>query len=155
MDIEGTNSDTQIRVRVLTQADHARLVRIDERLTGRSRGEWYRRKLKIALQESAIAISLGAEIDGTLVGGLMGSVQYGEFGSIEPVAVLDTLIVDPGFNHRGVGKALIEQLVNNLRGLRVERIRTEVGWTELQLMGFLAKAGFQPTPRLVLELKLD
>jgi len=41
------------------------LVRIDEHLTGRSRGEWYRRKLKIALQESAIAISLGADYLGS------------------------------------------------------------------------------------------
>lgn len=155
MDFEGPDSDTPIRVRVLKDADHTRLVRIDERITGRSRGEWYRQRLRRALTDSAIQISLGAEIDGLLVGALLGTLQYGEFGAPEPFAVLDTLVVDPEFNHRGVGRALLDQLTKNLRGLRVERIRTEIDWSERQLMGFLAHEGFKPVPRLVLELELE
>lgn len=154
MDFDSTDPDALNPVRVLAAEDLARIVRIDERITGRSRGEWYRQRLHRALNESALNLSLGIDVDGRLVGALMGTLQYGEFGTPEPVAVLDTIIVDPDFAARGVGRALVEQLVKNLRALRVERIRTEVDWSERALMGFLARAGFKPVPRLVLELAL-
>lgn len=154
MDFDSTDPDALVPVRVLTADDHARIVKIDERITGRARGEWYRQRLRRALNESALNLSLGADLDGRLVGALMGTLQYGEFGTPEPVAVLDTIIVDPDYASRGVGRALVDQLVKNLRGLRVERIRTEVDWSERALMGFLARAGFKPVPRLVLELGL-
>ncbi len=154
MDIDSTDPDALIPVRTLTADDLGRIVRIDERITGRARGEWYRQRLHRALNESALNLSLGADLDGHLVGAVLGTLQYGEFGAPEPVAVLDTIIVDPQFAARGVGRALIEQLVKNLRALRVERVRTEVDWSERPLMGFLARAGFKPVPRLVLELPL-
>ncbi|GDX80990.1 hypothetical protein LBMAG42_28010 [Deltaproteobacteria bacterium] len=154
VDLEGPDPDASIFVRVLSADDHARIVRIDERITRRSRGEWYRQRLHRALAEGSITVSLGAVLDGHLVGALLGTLQYGEFGSPEPIAVLDTIVVDPDYSARGVGRALVDQLVKNLRGLRVERIRTEVDWSERSLMGFLAHAGFQPVPRLVLELPL-
>ena len=31
-----------------------------------------------------------------------------------------------------------------IEGLRIERVRTEVAWDELELVGFLGKAGFRP-----------
>lgn len=151
MDSERPDSDSSIRIRILTAADERRLAHIDQHLTGRSRLEWYRRRLGRALAESDVNVSLGAEIDGTLVGALLCTVQYGEFGVAEPVAVLDTVIVDPGYHKQGVGAALLEQLEKNLAGLRVERIRTEVDWTEMALLAFLAHAGFAPAARLVLE----
>jgi len=154
VDSERPDSDSPIRIRILTAADERRLVQIDQRLTGRSRAEWYRRRLARALRESDVNVSLGAEVDGCLAGAVLCTVQYGEFGVADPVAVLDTLIVDPGFQKQGVGAALLEQLQKNLAGLRVERVRTEVDWTERELMGFLAQAGFTPAPRLVLEHRL-
>jgi len=79
-------------VRTLTAADAPRLVRIDQALTGRNRKEWYEGKLKRALLDSDIRISLGAERDGVLVGAVLGSLHYGEFGIPEPIAVLDTVL---------------------------------------------------------------
>jgi predicted N-acetyltransferase YhbS len=142
----------QPTVRVLTPADLDRIVSIDQALTGRNRRAWYERKLTRALSGSDVRISLGAVVDGILVGALLGEVQYGEFGQPEPVALLDTLLVDRGFARRGVGRALFDQLLKNLSALRIEKIRTEVGWTEQELVAFLAHAGFAPAPRLVLEL---
>lgn len=96
-------------------------------------------------------ISLGAEIDGTLVGAILGSVQSGEFGQLQPVAILDTILVDPAFERRRVGDTMLAHLLRNLSALRIESIRTEVGWNEQALIRFLAKEGFAPAPRLVLE----
>jgi GNAT superfamily N-acetyltransferase len=60
--------------------------------------------------------------------------------------------VDPGFGGRGIARALLDQLLLNLSALRIERLRTEVAWTEFELIGFFAHSGFAPAPRLVLEL---
>ncbi len=139
-------------IRTLERRDTPRLVRMDQEISGRRRQAWYERKVERALQETDIRISLGAEMDGFLVGALLGSVFYGEFGQPEPIAVLDTMLVDREFQGRGIAKAMLDQLLKNLRGLRISRLRTEVGWNEVELIAFFEKAGFAPVPRIVLEL---
>ena len=104
--------------------------------------------------ESDIRISLGAEREGLLVGAVLGSLHYGEFGQPEPIAVLDTVLVDPGVQGHGIGTAMFDQLARNLCALGIRRLRTEVGWDEHELNRFLGHRGFVPAPRLVLELPL-
>ena len=148
--MDGTRGE--LIVRTLRQDDCNRLVRMDQEISGRNRRAWYEGKIQRALAETDVRISLGAEIDGILVGALLGSVHYGEFGQPEPVAILDTVLVDRGFERRGVATRMLEQLLLNLSALRIERLRTEVEWNEFELLTFFAKAGFAPVPRLVLEL---
>jgi GNAT superfamily N-acetyltransferase len=143
-----------VTIRLLRLQDAARLVRMDQALTGRNRTAWYEGKLKRALEESDLQVSLGAEVDGCIVGAVLGSLHYGEFGQPEPIAVLDTILVDPGFARRGIGSALLENLTRNLRAVGIERLRTEVAWDEHDLNRFLGLQGFVPAPRLVLELRL-
>lgn len=138
-------------VRALRAGDVARLVRIDEQITGRNRRAWFEGKIRRALEGSDLKISLGAELDGILVGAVLGTLQYGEFGVPEGVAVLDTILVDPGMRGRGIATAIFDQLVKNLQALGIERMRTEVSWNEHELSAFLGHNGFAPAPRLVLE----
>jgi len=140
-----------IVVRTLRLEDCPRLAKIDEAITGRSRALWLENKVKRALKEADVALSVGAERDGLLVGALMCTVQFGEFGLFEPLAVLDTVLVDPKLAGQGIATAMLEQLLANLRGLRVLRLRTEVDWNELDLVAFFEKSAFVPVPRLVLE----
>ena len=144
----------ELTVRTLRNDDLTRLVAMDRAITGRERKAWYADKLRQALAEAGVKISLGAESDGCLVGALLGAVHYGEFGLPEPVAILDTILVDPAFARRGIAAALFHQLVKNLKGLRVDCVRTEVGAGETALTGFLEKQGFKLAPRVVLELPL-
>ncbi len=141
-------------IRALKSQDCPRLVRMDQEISGRNRRAWYEGKIKRALEEADVRISLGAEVDGFLVGALLGSVHYGEFGQPEPVAVLDTLLVDPAYARRGIATAMLKQLLQNLSALRIERLRTEVAWNEGHLVAFFTRAGFAPVPRLVLELPI-
>jgi len=135
-------------VRALRPDDVERIAAIDRKITGRSRSEWYRGRIA----KEGVQLSLCAEVDGIVVGAMLAAVQYGEFGVPEPMAILDTVVVDPGLSGKGVGTALLEQLLRNLRALRVDRIRTEVNWDERDLMAFLQRSGFAPAPRMVLEL---
>jgi GNAT superfamily N-acetyltransferase len=141
-------------IRALMSEDTPRLVRMDLEISGRSRQTWYERRVTRALKDADIMVSLGAEIDGLLVGALLGAVHYGEFGQPEPIAILDTMLVDRRFRGKGIGGAMLDQLVKNLQGLRISRLRTEVGWDEVELISFFGKVGFVPVPRLVLELDL-
>ena len=150
MDLE----EDGLTVRALRRSDVPRLTRIDQAITGRNRSVWYEGKLRRALEDSDLNVSLGAERDGLLVGAVLGSLHYGEFGQPEPIAILDTILVDPGHARRGVGKALLEQLLRNLRALGIERLRTEVAWDDHELGRFLGHEGFAPAARLVLEKRL-
>lgn len=143
-----------VLVRELNLRDLEGVVRIDLRRSGRSRQEYYARKLQEAIGESGIRISLAAEIDGRLVGFMLGRLYYGEFGVPEPTAIIDSLGVDPDYRGQHVGAALLAQLETNLRGFGIETVRTEVPWDHLDLLGFLGSHGFQPAPVLTLQKKL-
>ncbi len=153
MDIDGTATDT--RIRTLKRGDLDRIVTMDAQHTGRRRQAWFEARLSRALDDSAVRVSLAAEVDGTLVGAVLGEVQYGEYGVAAPVAVLDTILVDRAFSGQGVGATLVEHLARNLRALNIERIRTEVAWDQQHLLTFLAHQGFSPAQRLVLERSIE
>ncbi len=147
----GPLSRDRIPVRAMKESDLDKLVEIDARITGRNRRGYFERKLLEALHESDVRVSLVAEVEGEPAGFIMAKVDLGAFGRIQPVAVLDTIGVDPNAQDRGVGRALLSQLLMNLSTLRVERIRTELGWTEHDLLRFLERCGFRPSQMLCLQ----
>jgi predicted N-acetyltransferase YhbS len=140
----------RVEVALLGEADLEGVARIDRRLTGRERRGYLCRALREALADSAVRVSLAAHADGGVAGYLMARVDYGDFGRAEPVAVIDTLGVDPLRARQGIGRALLSQLFVNLRGLGVERVETVVAPRALDLMGFFCSAGFGPSERLSL-----
>ena len=144
----------RIPVRSLKPEDLAAIVAIDRRITGRDRARYFERKMADALHESDIRVSLVAEMDGRPVGFVMARVDLGEFGHTEPAAVLDTIGVDWDYQDKGVGRALLSQLLVNLGTLRVEALRTEVDWTDRELIAFLDRCGFRPSQQLCFERAL-
>jgi GNAT superfamily N-acetyltransferase len=141
-------------VRQLRPHDLEAVIALDAKAVGRRREEYFKLKLKQALSDTGIQVSLGAELEGTFVGFLLARVYYGEFGTPEPVAVLDTMGVHPDFRGRGVGSDLIDQLRTNLLGLGIRTLQTEVSWRNPELLAFFHREGFQPAPRFCLDLDL-
>jgi ribosomal protein S18 acetylase RimI-like enzyme len=135
-------------VRAMESGDLVDIVRIDRSITGRNRQDYMHHKLVEAMHGSAIRVSLTARMDGTIVGFLMARVDLGDFGRTEPVAVIDTIGVDSGYAHRGVGHALLSQLFVNLGALRIERTESVVAPRDLALLGFFYDVGFAPSQRL-------
>ena len=142
-------------VRTLGRADLDDIARIDRRLTGRDRGAYIARSVDEALLDSAIRVSLCAHIDGGVAGYVMAKVDFGDFGRTEPVAVIDTIGVDPGFTGAGIGTALLSQLFVNLEALHVERVESVVARENFALLGFFYRAGFGPSPRLGFVKRLE
>jgi len=145
----------RIPVRTMLEDDLRAIVAIDRRITGRDRSAYFESKIAEALHQSDVRVSLIAEHDGAPVGFIMARVDFGEFGRIDPTAVLDTIGVDPDHRDLGVGRALLSQLLINLATLRVEQIRTELDWRELDLLGFLDHCGFRPSQQLSFEYVIE
>lgn len=135
-------------VRSLALEDLADIVRIDRRITGRDRADYIAQLANEAMRDSAVRVSLAAHRDGSVAGFIMSKVDIGDFGRIEPVAVIDTIGVDPGFAATGIGTALLSQLFVNLEALHVERVETVVSRENFELLGFFYRAGFGPSRRL-------
>lgn len=148
---EDTPARDRIEVSLLTEADESAIARIDRHLTGYDRTEYLDTALREALEASAVRVSLAARVEGVIAGYAMARTDLGDFGRTEPVAVLDTIGVDPAFARRGVGAALLSQLLMNLSGLRVERVETVVSRENFDLLSFLYRAGFGPSQRLAFE----
>lgn len=143
-------------VRAMAPADLSDIVRIDRAITERERGGYIGRRLTETMSDSALRVSLTARLDNVIVGFLMARVDWGDFGRIEPVAVIDTLGVDPEYaTRRGVGRAMLRQLFTNLDALRVERVETVVSHHDLRMAGFFIGNGFEPSQRLAFARRLD
>ncbi len=145
----------KVVVRRLRPNDLQAVIALDAKNTGRHREEYFKLKLAQALSDTGIEVSLAAELDGTFVGFLLSRVYYGEFGSTEQVAVLDTFGVHPDFHGKGVGAAMLGQLRTNLLGLGIQTLQTEVSWENPNLLGFFNTLGFKPAARFCLDLNLQ
>jgi ribosomal protein S18 acetylase RimI-like enzyme len=143
--VQGTRCD----VRPMNADDLPQILRIDRGITGRDRSAYIAGKLGEAMDDSAIRVSLTARLDGAIVGFLMARADLGDFGRVDPAAVLDTVGVDPAYARRGIGHALVSTLFANLGALQIDRVETAVLTTEkLGLLGFLHDVGFHHSQRL-------
>ena len=144
-----------VLVRTMREGDLEAVVSIDAGATGRRRPRYFELMLERALKQSSLQISLVAELERRVVGFLVGSLYYGEYGVTEPSASIEAIGVHPQFRGRHVGRALMRQLRLNLGALRITTLRTEVAWDDFELLAFFKKEGFAPAGRLCLECTLD
>jgi ribosomal protein S18 acetylase RimI-like enzyme len=148
-DFEALSRD-QFPIRSVRESDLDAIIRIDKKLGGNDRRDYYTAKMNEVMGETGIRVSLVAEVDDHVVGFIMARVDYGEYGRTESAAVIDTIGVDPGFSHYGIASGLMSQLLTNLDALHVERVRSNVSWKNVALISFLDRNGFAPAQQLVL-----
>jgi ribosomal protein S18 acetylase RimI-like enzyme len=91
--------------------DFDAVVRIDEKVLKASRPDYYKLRFeKLFQSRDYLPTSLVAEAaDGTVVGFVMGELFVGEYGISRERATLDTIGVDPNYQHMGIGKILINE----------------------------------------------
>lgn len=135
-------------VRLLTERDLPAILAIDRRVTGRDREAYLTEVLHEALADSSVRVSLVARLEGVTAGFLMAKTDFGDFGRTGPVAVIDTIGVDPEYTGSGIGAAMLSQLFVNLHALRVEHVETVIEGGNTDLLGFFHRAGFAPSQRL-------
>ncbi len=144
-------SRTTVNVRPVELSDQDAIVHIDEKLSGRTRKDYWQQRLEIATLRPPW-MSLVAETDGRLVGFLFGWVGESEFGIARPTGWVDLIGVGPPYRGRGVAHALLRRFVDSGRELRaVERVATLIDLGQADVREFFTRVGFHHGPMIHME----
>lgn len=157
---------TEIKIRSLTERDLDAVVEIDRKILGKTRREYWRRKIGFA--DIYPRPALVAEIGDKVVGFILGYVSGWEFGVPDTVGWIDTIGVDPDYQNLGIGRTLFTNLIENFKrtgkeakpeakdtpieGVKV--VYTLVRWNDWNLLRFFHKMGFKRGDMISLELEL-
>src|SRR5437870_9905119 len=142
-----------VRIRAMTELDIESITQIDERVTGTYRPEVWEDRAAYYIRRDPDSSQV-AEVDGTVVGFMMGEVRGGEFGMNEPTGWVEFFGVDPSSRERGVGRRLIEALLGHFRAKGAHVARTMVATQDKDIAAFIAAMGFKPAPLSALEKRL-
>jgi GNAT superfamily N-acetyltransferase len=139
------------RARTLDLGDLERVIAIDSAHTGRSRRRFFEKRFAAAAARPQDFVPIGIHRGGALRGFAIARILGGEFGHEQATAVLDAVGVEPHSRERGVGRALINELIEALDRLGVHSLQSQTAWNNHDLVRFFAASGFALAPRLVLE----
>ena len=138
-----TNQDVQIRI--LDTVDIGAVTDIDEKITGRYRPDDWERRIGYYMRRDPDA-ALVAEIEGDVVGFMLGEVRSGEFGLEEPTGWIEVLGVDPERRGAAIGRRMADALLEHFKGRGATSVRTLVDETMGDISGFFSSLGFEPAP---------
>jgi ribosomal protein S18 acetylase RimI-like enzyme len=145
------NERTSPTLRALKPADLERVVEIDTQNAGRSRRQFFKKRLEAALADVKGFIAVATEYNGQLTGFSIARIQHGEFGIDRKTAVLDVIGVDPGCQKGGQGSLLLDGITKQAKKLGISELRTQIDWQDKSLIGFFASHDFLLAPNRVLE----
>ena len=145
-----------VTVRAVRRADLDPVIAIDATVTGlEKRTYWqrvYRRYVIGARGEQRWF--LVAELDGRVVGFLIGEVRDWEFGS-PPCGWVFAIDVDPQVRQSGVASQLMAALSMSLRRAGVRKLRTLLARDNTLILSFFRSQGMMAAPLIPLELDLQ
>jgi len=149
-------NDSTIKIRLMKADDFDAVVAIDEKILKSPRPEYYEVKFeKLFKSKDYLPASLVAEKeDGTVVGFVMGEIYMGEFGIFQEEASLDTIGIDPDYQHKGIGEQLMNEFMDHLRTVGVNKVNTLVDWNDSKLIHFFSANRFSPSKTINLERSL-
>ena len=149
-------NESTVNIRLMKSDDKQAVIGIDEKVLKSSRPEYYEMKFeKLFDSKDYLPASLVAETEnGTVVGFVMGEIYMGEYGIFQEQATLDTIGVDPDFQHQGIGEQLINEFMDHLKKIGVRKIHTLVDWNDSKLIHFFSANQFSPSKTINLERSL-
>jgi predicted N-acetyltransferase YhbS len=142
-----------VKIRGLKAEDLDAIVKIDEKFLGENRKDYWERRLQ-SMNDKSSQVSLVAEVEGEVVGFILGDVSGWEFGVPETIGWMDTIGVEPGYQKKGVATALAHELIKNLKAIGVKTIYTLVSWNDWDLLQFFHAMGFTRGDLINLELRI-
>jgi ribosomal protein S18 acetylase RimI-like enzyme len=143
----------QLRIRSLSELDIARIVAIDERLSGVYRPDVWERRVMYYLRRDPDASQV-AEMNGKVVGFMLSDIRGGEFGLEDTSGWIERFGVDPDFQGRSIGRRLFEAVVEHLKQEGATTVRTLVEKSDSELATFLRAVGFKDAPLTALEMSI-
>ena len=143
----------QVKLRTLKPEDLDAIAEIDKTILGTSRPEYW--KDRIAAIEGRRGIApLVAELEGKVVGFVIGEASGWEYGVPEEVGMIHTVGVDPEYQGKGVGAIMLREMLGNMKKVGVTTVYTFVNWKEAALLRFFDRMGFDRGDMLNLQKRL-
>ena len=143
----------EVKIRAMDYRDLDAIVEIDAKVFGKSRPDYWQMKIELSKSRSPMA-SLVAEAEGKVVGFILGDASGWEYGIPDTVGWIDTIGVHPDYQKRGVARALLMEMVDNLKKVGADTIYTFVNWGDWGLLQFFDAMGFRRGDMINLELKI-
>jgi len=144
---------SRIQIRPMRMDDFEAIVEIDRKIFGKTRPDYWKR-IVVPNQQYPFS-SLVAELEGKVIGFIVGEVSGGKFGVPDTVGWLTTIGVDPDYQHRGVARKLSETFIQNLKSIGVSMVYTLVNWSDWDLLKFFRNMGFTRGGEMInLQLKI-
>ena len=140
-------------IRTMVPSDLGQIIAIDIKVLGKPRPEYWEMKLESAGKHSR-ASSLVAELDGKVVGFIIGGASRWEYGVPENIGWIDTIGVDPEYQRHGIAKTLFAEMSRSLKEVGVDTIYTFVIRRDWKLLKFFNSLGFQQGDMVSLELDI-
>ncbi|QTA88998.1 GNAT family N-acetyltransferase [Desulfonema magnum] len=138
-------------IRTMVPSDLDRIVEIDIKVLEKARPEYWEIKLDLMQRHSQV-FGLVAELDGQVIGFIMGGVSRWEYGVPENIGWIDTIGIDPEYQRKGTAKLLFEEMTKDLKKENVDTIITFVKRRDWLLLKFFNGLGFQKGDMINLEL---
>jgi predicted N-acetyltransferase YhbS len=142
-----------VKIRPLRKEDLEAIVEIDEKVLGERRKDYWEKKLRL-MNEKSSEVSLVAEVEGNVLGFILGDVSGWEFGVPDTIGWIDTIGVDPVYQKKGLATALTHELIQRLKAIGAKTIYTLVSWDGWDLLQFFHAMGFTRGDMINLELKI-
>ena len=143
-----------IKIRALAYGDLDAIVEIDKAIVGKERPEYWSMKIE-STENRAPMTSLVAEVADTVVGFILGDVSGWEYGVPDTIGWIEIIGVHPTYQRKGVARMLFQEIVKNLKKVRVDTIYTFVNWREFDRLNFFDQMGFHKGDLIHLELKIE
>jgi len=144
----------KLEIRLLTADDLDAIVEIDTKVLGESRRDYWVTKIIKQAETRPPDASLVAELDGKVIGFILGEVSGWEFKVPNNIGWIDTIGIDPDYQNRGIAKVLANALIENLKRYGVDTIYTLVNWNDWDLLQFFHAMGFTRGDMINLVLKV-
>ena len=142
-----------VKLRTLKPEDLDAIAEIDRAILGTPRPEYWKERIAAIESHSGIAPIL-AELDGKVVGFVIGEASGWEYGVPEEVGWIHTVGVDPEYQGQGVGAIMLHEMLSNMKKVGVTMVYTFVNWKEAALLRFFDRMGFDCGEMINLQKRL-
>jgi ribosomal protein S18 acetylase RimI-like enzyme len=141
-----------VKLRVLTMKDLDAVTEIDYGLLGKRRREYWENRL----ERTAVSgvPSLAAEVNGRVIGFILGTASGWEHGIPENVSWIDTIGVARDYQHKGIAKLLFNEMTSMFKKVGIDTVYVFVNWRDWDLLQFFDRMGFRRGDMINLELNI-
>jgi ribosomal protein S18 acetylase RimI-like enzyme len=140
-------------IRKMLPKDLDRIIDIDIKVLEKPRVEYWKTKLELVGKRPEIS-ALVAQLDGRVIGFIIGGASRWEYGVPENIGWIDTIGVDPEYQRKGTAKTLFMEMAKDLKQKGVDTITTFVKRRDPMLLNFFNDLGFQKGDMINLELDI-